>query len=96
MSATPNPHALNLIRSEYLEMPGLALKPQQVQRLCGVDEAACQLVLDALVAAGFLTARGDGAYARATGDEVSRLRTAKANLAITPAMKKPGHLRHSA
>jgi hypothetical protein len=96
MSATPNPHALTLIRSEYLEMPGLALKPQQVQRLCGVDEAACQLVLDALVAAGFLTARGDGAYARVTGDEVSRLRAAKANLMITPAMKKSGHLRNSA
>ena len=96
MAATPNLHALNLIRSEYLEMPGLALKPQQVQRLCGVDEAACQLVLDALVAAGFLAARGDGAYARVTGDEVSRLRAAKANLVMTPAMKHPGQLRNSA
>jgi len=98
MSGTPNLHVLNLIRSEYLEMPGLTLKPQQVQRLCGVDETACQLVLDALVAAGFLTARVDGTYARATG-EVSRLRTAKASLEVPSAAtrtQKAGALRNSA
>ena len=96
MSATPNPHALSLIRSEYLEMPGLVLKPEQVQRLCGVDRDACQLVLEALVAAGFLAARPDGSYARATGDEVSRLRSAKATLLHAHAGKKSGSLRHSA
>ena len=96
MAAIPNFHALNLIRSEYLEMPGLALKPEQVQRLCGVDQAACQLVLDALVEAGFLSARADGAYARVTGDGVSRMRTAKATLHVTPEMKKSGSLRNSA
>ena len=96
MSATPNPHALTLIRSEYLEMPGLVLKPEQVQRLCGVDRDACQLVLEALVAAGFLAARLDGSYARATGDEVSRLRSAKATLVHTHAGRKNGGLRNSA
>jgi len=95
MAATPNLHALNLIRSEYLEMPGLALKPQQVQRLCGVDEASCQLVLQALVETGFLTTRVDGAYARVTGDVMSRMRTAKANLVVT-SDRKPGYLRNSA
>jgi len=75
-----NLHALNLIRSEYLEMPGLALKPEQVQRLCGVDRAACEIVLATLVDAGFLAARVDGSYARAKDSEVSRLRPAKANL----------------
>ena len=87
MSATPNVHALNLIRAEYLEMPGLTLKPEQVQRLCGVDRAACQLVLDALVGSGFLTARQDGAYTRATADEPTRLRPARAGLLQTPSVK---------
>jgi len=96
MSAIPNPHALNLIRSEYLEMPGLALKPEQVQRLCGVDRAACQVVLDALVGAGFLTARGDGAYTRRTGDDAIRLKTVKANLSQTPGIARAGRLRNSA
>jgi hypothetical protein len=95
MSATPNPHAFTLIRSEYLEMPGLALKPRQVQRLCGVDAAACQVVLDALVETGFLTARQDGAYARTTGDDLSRLRP-KASLVQTPASTKASRLRNSA
>ncbi len=72
MSATPNLHALNLIRSEYLEMPGLTLKPEQVQRLCGVDRLACELVLDSLVEGGFLAARLDGSFARAKNDEISR------------------------
>ena len=96
MSAIPNPHALNLIRSEYLEMPGLALKPAQVQRLCGVDQAACKVVLDALVDAGFLTARGDGAYTRRSGDEAIRLKTVKANLAQTPGQARGSRLRNSA
>ena len=96
MSAIPNPHALNLIRSEYLEMPGLALKPEQVQRLCGVDQSACQVVLDALVDAGFLTARHDGAYTRRTGDEAIRLKAVKANLAQAPAIARASRLRNSA
>jgi hypothetical protein len=96
MSATPNPHAFNLIRSEYLEMPGLALKPEQVQRLCGVDQADCQLVLDALVDAGFLTARTDGAYARRAGDDAVRLKPVKANLGQAPARNRTGRFRNSA
>ena len=37
------------IRAEYLEMPGLFLRPEQVQRLCGVDSTVCRYVLEALV-----------------------------------------------
>jgi hypothetical protein len=77
-------------------MPGLALKPLQVQRLCGVDQTACQLVLDALVGAGFLTARSDGSYARHSGDDASRLRPAKASLVQTPAGIQASRLRNSA
>jgi hypothetical protein len=80
MQAALNVYALNLIRSEYLEMPGLTLKPEQVQRLCGVERVACQAVLESLVEAGFLAARLDGSYARAKNVELSQLRPAKANL----------------
>jgi hypothetical protein len=45
-------------------MPGLTLKSEQVQRLCGIDDTSCTMVLDALVDAGFLTRRADGSYLR--------------------------------
>ena len=43
------PGHLTRIRAEYLEMPGLRLTPDQTERLCGVERALCQIVLDALV-----------------------------------------------
>ena len=46
--------------AEYLEMPGLHLKPEQVQRLCGIEQTMCQAILDALVASKFLCLRTDG------------------------------------
>jgi hypothetical protein len=54
------------LRAEFLEMPGLRLKPDQVQRLCGVERTMCQMVLDALVDEQFLCVRSDGHYARLT------------------------------
>jgi hypothetical protein len=45
-------------------MPGLRLRFEQVQRLCGVDEAICKRVLDSLVEGEFLCVKPDGAYAR--------------------------------
>ena len=71
-------HILQRIKSEYTEMPGLALRPEQVQRLCGVDTASCQTVLEALVETGFLSKRSDGAYGRYP--DISRARRAKAGL----------------
>ena len=47
-------------------MPGMHLKPEQVQRLCGVERALCQTVLDSLVDARFLRVSADGQYARVT------------------------------
>jgi hypothetical protein len=74
------PHVLQRIRAEYLEMPGLTLKPEQVQRLCGVDRSLCEAVLETLVETGFLSMRSDGAYARYTNTDISRARPAKASL----------------
>jgi len=45
-------------------MPGLRLKPEQVQRLCGVEQSVCKHVLDSLVDREFLCIKPDGAYAR--------------------------------
>jgi hypothetical protein len=52
------------VRGEYLEMPGLRLKADQVQRLCGIEHTSCQVVLDTLVDAKFLCVKEDGHYAR--------------------------------
>ena len=74
-------HLLQRIRAEYLEMPGLRLRVEQAQRLCGVERAACQSVLDTLVEKNFLCVKPDGAYARLTdGAEHPRAHAAKAHL----------------
>jgi hypothetical protein len=57
---------LNRLRAEFVEMPGLRLRAQQVQRLCGVEPTMCQLVLDSLVDGKFLCMTLDGHYARLT------------------------------
>ena len=57
---------LQRIRAEFLEMPGMRLKPGQVQRLCGIESTACQMVLDVLVDEQFLCVKSDGHYARLT------------------------------
>ena len=56
------------IRAEYLEMSGMRLSAEQVQRLCGVDAAVCKLVMDSLVATRFLCFNADRTYARLTED----------------------------
>jgi hypothetical protein len=80
MNSSVVPYVVQRIRAEYLEMPGLALRSEQVQRLCGVDTELCESVLEALVESGFLAQRADGAYARYRASDVSRVRPAKAGL----------------
>lgn len=55
---------LHLIRSEYLEIPGLHLTRQQVQRLWGLDEITCDALLETLVDVRFLRRTRTGAYVR--------------------------------
>ncbi|HWW84014.1 MAG TPA: hypothetical protein VNZ26_10455 [Vicinamibacterales bacterium] len=76
----PHEHLLNRIRAEYLEMPGLRLTCTQMQRLCGIDRAICQMVLDTLVETRFLYIKADGTYARLTDGEIPYPRAAKADL----------------
>jgi hypothetical protein len=56
---------LQLIRAEYLEIPGLSLTKSQVQRLWGLDPVTSETVLAALVDAKFLRRTRQDAYVRA-------------------------------
>ena len=72
---------LTRIRAEYLEMPGLRLTLEQAQRLCGLERALCQQVLDLLVDMKFLCVKPNGSYARVTdGADSPRVNPAKAHL----------------
>jgi hypothetical protein len=71
---------LERLRAEFLEMPGLRLKPEQVQRLCGIEPSVCQSLLDALVEATFLWTTPDGHYMRSTTGDTRHSRVAKPSL----------------
>ncbi len=58
---------IHLIRSEYLEIPGLHLTRSQVQRLWNLDAVTCDSLLEALVGVQFLRRTHAGAYVRADG-----------------------------
>lgn len=68
------------VHAEYLEMPGLRLTSEQIQRLCGIEPTTCELVLQKLVKTKFLCVKPDGQYARLTEGRISRPHAAKAAL----------------
>ena len=70
------------IRAEYLEMPGMSLTLDQVQRLCGIELSTCRMVLDSLVATKFLHVKAGGAYVRLTAESTPRPQPAKARLTV--------------
>ena len=55
---------IQLIRAEYLEIPGLQLTKSQVQRLWGLDGGMCEALLTALVDRGFLRRTRHESYVR--------------------------------
>jgi len=57
-------NAVQLLRAEYAELPGLSLTPVQVERLLDIDRRTAEAVLGALVDARFLRRRPDGRYVR--------------------------------
>ena len=73
------PSAVERVRAEYLEMPGLQLTPGQVHRLCGIERVLCEEVLATLVHEDFLYLKTDGRYARLSSDD-PRPRQAKAQI----------------
>jgi len=52
------------VRSEFLEMPGLRLTPDQARRLWGLENDLCRAVIDALVDEAFLRRTPTGAVMR--------------------------------
>jgi hypothetical protein len=64
MQFTNLSEAVELIQTEYLEMPGLRLTSDQAQKLCNLSNELCDRALGALVDSGFLARRGDGTYVR--------------------------------
>ena len=53
---------LQLIQSEYREMPGLLLTRSQVRRLWDLDDPTCDALLNVLIATRFLVKTPRGAY----------------------------------
>jgi len=64
---------LRRVQGEFIEMPGLRLTPAQAQRLWGLDRAACDTLLGALVDAKFLLRTRDGAFVRSDLVRASRV-----------------------
>ena len=57
--------SVQLIRAEYLEMPGLHLTRDQIRRLWNLDEGTCDTLLQDLIEGEFLRRTPKGAYVRA-------------------------------
>ena len=55
---------LELIRSDYAEIPDLHLTPAQMQRFWGIDAATCRAVVDTLLAQQALKLTLAGGYTR--------------------------------
>ena len=58
--------ALQRVKAEYLEMPGLQLTRNQAARLWAYDLALCDAVLSALVEERFLTCTRGTSFVRAS------------------------------
>jgi hypothetical protein len=71
MDALPFDQLVTRIKSEYVEMPGLWLTPEQGARLWALDRSQCEELLTALVGQHFLTMRPDGKYGRMADDRTS-------------------------
>ena len=80
MSTCRPEQILERLRAEYLEMPGMRLNLEQVQRLCGIERSMCKVALDALVETKFLCMRSDGSYVRLADARVPRQRASLTDL----------------
>lgn len=59
---TPRRVVVDIVKGEFLEMPGLRLTPAQARRLWGLDASECEDLLDLLVHQDFLLRTRDGAF----------------------------------
>ena len=61
-----------IIRGEFLEIPGLRLTSDQIQTLWGLHRDACAAVLEDLLHQRFLQLTADGHYVRAGSRQAAR------------------------
>ena len=54
---------VRIVRGGFLEIPGLQLTRQQIQKLWSLDEPRCGDVLDTLLREAFLQVTPEGRYA---------------------------------
>jgi hypothetical protein len=64
MPLTQIDDAVELIRMEYAELPGLTLTFWQAQRLWNLSDEVCARALTILIDVQFLTRTPEGAYVR--------------------------------
>jgi hypothetical protein len=64
--------AIELIRMEYAELPGLKLTFWQAQRLWDLSDDVCSGALNTLTESRFLVRSVDGAYARPVWSAAAR------------------------
>jgi hypothetical protein len=64
--------AIELIRTEYAQMPGLSMTSRQVRRVWSLSNEVCQEALNSLTRSGFLTENRDSSYVKATRVPVRR------------------------
>ena len=64
MSSVPVQHVAKAIRAEYLDLPGLSLTSEQVQRLYSIDVLTSEAILAALMDVKFLAKTDAGRYVR--------------------------------
>ena len=62
--------AIDLVRIEYVETPGLRLTFHQTQRLCDLPMETCERALSALVRSGFLVRTAGDRYIRRESPEI--------------------------
>jgi DNA-binding IclR family transcriptional regulator len=58
---------LRRVQSEFREMPGLCLTPQQAERLWSIDSSTCERLMSTLARARILRRRDDGSFILAGG-----------------------------
>ena len=63
--------AMELIRMEYHELPGLALTFWQARRLWSLSDQLCEVALRSLVREGFLTVTSSRTYVRRPESQIN-------------------------
>ena len=75
---------LQRIYGEFLEMPGMRLTLSQAQRLWGLDQRTCQVLLEYLVDTKFLSRSAHGNYGRSSDGPAPFPRPRMAKAGIDP------------